>query len=407
MNPVTGFIFYVIMLDMKNQRPTIQYSLIMGVFWASYAAVLGYASVYLLNYGFSNTRIGYVIAAGGIITAVLQPLIGGKCDRARNNVLHKVIIIVSLVMILLAGLLLIPGKSFWMIALLYGLLVIFLQINTPLTNSLGMFFIKKGVNVNFGIARGIGSLCYAGLAALLGILTERFSVDVIIWSVIIIYVLLIACIATFHFKGIKETNDYSETVKEQSSLLKFLSGHKRFSFVILGGICIFVCHNAIGNYLYQIMVFRGYGSKEMGFADSIMAAAELPTLFLLSVIVKKFRSGALVKTAAAFMFIKAIILVFARTLSLIYIAMFTQMVGYGLFAGASVYYVSHTIEEENQVRGQSLMTMIMSVGSVIGSLLAGFLLDKLSVPVMLTVSAAISLLGVLIIFAFAEKGKKE
>lgn len=395
------------MFDMKNQRPTIQYSLILGVFWASYAAIFAYASVYLLHYGFTNTQIGYVIALGGIVSAVLQPLIGGACDRARRNVLHKVITIVSLLMIIFAGTSLIPNRAFWMIALLYGLLIIFLQVNTPLTNSLGMFFIKKGVNVNFGIARGIGSLCYAVLASLLGVMVERFSVDVIMVTVIVIYVLLIISIITFHFKGVSEENDYMTRKQAPTSIFTFFASHKSFGFVILGGICLFVCHNSIGNYLYQVMVYRGYGSKEMGFATSIMAAAELPTLFLLSVIVKKFRSGALVKTAAAFMFIKAFILIFAQTLSLIYIAMFTQMVGYGLFAGASVYYVSHTIEEENQVRGQSLMTMIMSIGSVIGSLLAGFLLDKLSVPVMLTVSAAISLLGVLIIFAFAEKGKKE
>ena len=395
---------------MGKIRPTFHYSLILGVFWASYAAVFAYCSVFLIAKGFTNSQIGYVIAAGGVLSALLQPVFGGIADKSRKCVLHKLITLISLVMILAAGLLLAFGRIFWVTALLYGCLIVFLQINTPLTNSIGMFFRKKGVNVDFGIARGIGSLAYAGLSSLLGILTENYSVSTVMYSVIIIYVLLIIFVLTFHFKGVDETNEIRENedeISNASTFMEFVKAHKRFMIVLAGGVCLFISHNVIGNYMYQIVTYRGYTGREMGFATSLMAAAELPTLFLLTLILRRFKTGTLIRVASLFMFVKAGILVFATTIGMIYFATAFQMLGFGLFVGVSVYYVSQTIEPENQVRGQALMTMITTVGSVIGSFVAGILLDKTSVQVMLVFSAAIALVGVVIVGIFAEQGRTE
>lgn len=392
---------------MKKIRPTFQYCLILGVFWASYAAIFAYASVYLLAHDFTNSQIGYLIAGAGVISAVLQPMFGGFADKAAKCILHKLIVALSLIMILAAGLLLGLGRGFWVIALLYGVLMIFLQVITPLNNSLGMFYKNKGVPVNFGIARGIGSISYAGLSALLGVLTEKVSVDTVMYSVVIIYVLLIVLILTFHFKGTDEGNVVKGEAVKQKSMADFAKENKGFMAVLIGEVFLFVSHNAIGNYLYQIVVYRGYTSTEMGYATSIMAAVELPTLFLLSLIIKKIKSGALIKISGIFMFVKAFCLIFAATAPTIYATMCFQMLGYGLYAGASVYYVNHTVDEANQVRGQSLVTMVMTVGSVIGSLVAGILLDKTSVPVLLWFSGIVAFIGAVIVIAFAQKGKNE
>ena len=44
-------------------RPTIQYSMIQGIFWGCFALVFAFSSVYLLAKGFTNTQVGYVMAA--------------------------------------------------------------------------------------------------------------------------------------------------------------------------------------------------------------------------------------------------------------------------------------------------------------------------------------------------------
>ena len=190
-------------------RPTIQFSLIQGLFWGSFASVFAFSSVYLLAKGFTNTEVGYVIAAGSAVSALLQPMVGEMADRSKKLILHNLIIGFSAVMIALSMMLLGFGNGLPLIALLYGLLVVFLQVITPLTYSLGMFFKEKGVNINFGLCRGIGSITYAFVASALGVIAERAGEDTVIISVLVIYLLLIVVVLFFHFPGVSEIKDSS------------------------------------------------------------------------------------------------------------------------------------------------------------------------------------------------------
>ena len=51
---------------------SVRYGTIQGCYWMGYAALMGYASVYLLEKGFTNTQIGLLTAVGCIVSAVLR-----------------------------------------------------------------------------------------------------------------------------------------------------------------------------------------------------------------------------------------------------------------------------------------------------------------------------------------------
>ena len=392
---------------MKNLRPTITYCVNQGSFWASYSAVFAFASVFLLARGFNNHEIGIVIAAGSAASAIMQPVLGAYADSRRRCVLHRLIIVVSLVMIVLAGLLLGVRRNFWIIALLYGLLIACLQLNTPLTYSLGMFFINKGVPINFGIARGFGSLTYAVLSTLLGKLVENYSTDMIMYSVIVVYVLLAVSTMCMHFKGVDEGNPDIPTAHTGGRGIAFLTSHRRFTIVLVGAVCLFVSHNMISNYIYQIVSYHGYSSSQMGLAISLAAVLEIPILFLFNAINRRFTSGALLKVCGIFFTLRSLVLLMAGNLAWIYVAQLAQPFGYGLYIGASVYYVNHTIEEEHRVEGQSYMTLTCSAGSVLGSLIGGWLLDAVSVPGMLVFGTCVAAVGAVIIICAGEQGSTQ
>lgn len=395
---------------MRKTLPTIHYSIHQAAIWAGYSALFAFASVFLLSRGFTNSQVGYVVAGGSLVSALLQPLVGSLADKSHKLILHRLLIVISLVMIACAGLLLMPGHSFWVVALLYGILIVFLQMVTPLDFSLGMFFINRGIKINFGIARGMGSLAYAILSYVLGILTENLSTDVIMFAVILLYTILIASVATFHFTGIQEVNDsryiHSET-EASESLLGFLKRHRQFTGVIVGVSLLFISHNIISNYMFQIVSHVGWGSAQMGTAITIAAMLELPVLFLLSAISKRFRSGTLIKISCIFFTVRALVIFLAPDIGTIYFAQCFQLLGFGLFAGISVYYVNHTIEESSRTQGQAFMTMSNTAGAVAGSLLGGWLLDFTSVKVMNLASFIVAALGAIIVFIFAEAGKAD
>lgn len=386
--------------------PTIQNCLIQGLFWASYSSVIVFASMFLANRGLSNAQIGYVIAGGSALSAVLQPIVGAFADRSKKMILRRLIILFSLSIIAFCFGLFFVKDNRIVIAILYGLIIMSLQVITPLTYSLSLFFSDKGVRINFGISRGIGSLAYAGLSALLGVLATKMGDMVIVWSLVILYSLLIFAVISFRFKGVSEEVSEDRPKGESRSLIKFAKEYKRFVMVLIGTSLLFISYNFLCNYNYQIFSYLGFGSEEVGFAVSLAAALELPTLFLLSWLNKKFNSGFLYKVSAAFIFFKVLLMYLAKDLPMIYIAMCTQIFGFALYAGISVYYVDHTLSKENLAFGQSLMTMTVTVGTVLGGLIGGKLLDMTSVPIMLFVAVLIALVGMTVICVFTEKGKK-
>lgn len=63
---------------------SVRYGTIQGCYWMGYAALMGYASVYLLEKGFTNTQIGLLTAVGCIVSAVLQPALASYADRPES-----------------------------------------------------------------------------------------------------------------------------------------------------------------------------------------------------------------------------------------------------------------------------------------------------------------------------------
>lgn len=390
-------------------RPTIHFCVIQGLYWGCFCIVYAYASVYLLAKGMTSSQIGYLIAAGSGLSVIIQPILGAWADRSKNPILHKLTISMFAIMIACYIGLFISGDSGVSKIVFYGILIILLQATTSLTYSLGLFFIDLGLKVNIGIARGMGSLFYAAISSLLGVLVVKFNEDIVLAAGIIAFTLLSVSIGTFHFKGVREVKQVIETKEERTnlSLGQFLMSHKRYTGVLLGNTFVFIAYNFLNSYMFQIVTYHGGTEKEMGFAISLGAFLELPILFALTLVNKKFKSGFLFKVSSVVILLKCILFMTAMNINMIYVAMITQALGYGLYAGISIYYIAHTIENEEQVRGQSLMTATVTIGMLVGSGVGGLLIDKGSVPLLLTVTVVTAIIGAVIVCISAEKGQTQ
>ena len=52
-------------------------------YWASFCAVMSYATVFLLSLGYSSAAAGAIIAAGNLAGILFQPLCAGLVPRAQ------------------------------------------------------------------------------------------------------------------------------------------------------------------------------------------------------------------------------------------------------------------------------------------------------------------------------------
>ena len=115
-------------------RPTAQYTVIQGTYWASYCCVVAFSSVYLLSLGFTNVQIGTLISVSGLLSALLQPLVSKLADGLRRMSLRQFTALLTA--LFLAGgatLLFLPGRQTGM----YAFLLILVQLIMPLTSALG------------------------------------------------------------------------------------------------------------------------------------------------------------------------------------------------------------------------------------------------------------------------------
>ena len=55
-----------------------------GLYWMIFCPIYSFASIYLLSKGFTNQKIGWVLAVNSILAVLLQPVIGSAADRFKK-----------------------------------------------------------------------------------------------------------------------------------------------------------------------------------------------------------------------------------------------------------------------------------------------------------------------------------
>lgn len=381
---------------MKNR--TLGYALIQSFFWVCYAAVMGFVSMYLLQAGFDNSQVGLMIAAAGLLSALLQPVVAAYADRPGSMSLGALIRLSGLATLACAlGLIFIRGNKA-LTGLLYGLSMVLLQLTTPLVNALGIATVNSGEKMNFGVARGFGSLGYAAAAYLIGLLAQRFGAVTV----------PICMAAGFAFMVLSVTG-YGPVKRENAPAAErgkkggFLRRYPRYAAVLAGLVLIFVSHVVLNSFIYQIVEFKGGGSQEMGVAMALASLIELPIMFLFGWMLKKARCHVWFRLAGVFFFLKCLGTLLCGDIPGFYAVQLFQMFGWALMTVSSVFYINAIMAPEDSVKGQACFTMSMTLGNVVGAIAAGRILDALGVQAMLAFGTASALAGAVIVLIFAQR----
>ena len=101
------------------------------------------------------------------------------------------------------------------------------------------------------------------------------------------------------------------------------------------------------------------------------------------------------------------IFLLSGSLPLLLSAQIIQMLGYGLFTPAAVYYANDNVPPADRIRGQAIMmTASNGLGGMVGNLLAGFAVDLGGAKGMLLLSFSMGLCGVACAAASLRSAKK-
>ncbi len=192
------------------------------------------------------------------------------------------------------------SRSLILTGLLYGISIALLQLLTPFINALGMESINQGQQLNFGLARGMGSVAYAIICYVLGIITVKAGAGSIPASVIILTFFTLGCLILFSFCQNPGNFRLKSFRNSLANPLLFFRKYKHFSLVLIGCIFIYLSHVLLNNFNFQIAQGKGGGSSEMGTASAIAAMCELPYLVPFWLYYQKIRCDILIRIAGIF-----------------------------------------------------------------------------------------------------------
>lgn len=367
-------------MEPREQMPSLRrldyhYIAMQAGFWAMFAAIVAYQTALLLDRGFSNSQAGMLTAVRCLAGIVFQPLLGGFADR-HPHIPLKHIVTLSMTVSLAAGAWywLSPGMGLWETTLVW-IVIGGLEVSSyPLMDAMAVQFINEGVPIRYSLGRGVGSLAYALVCVALGFQAGKLGMESTLVTHLILVVAEILLVATYPaYRG--KTPAAGEGRRPQSALA-LLRGNPRFTLMLAGVFLGLTGIMPLSNFLVNIVTSRGGSETDLGIALFLMGASELPTAFFFQKLLRRMGSGKLLLMSMAFGTLKGVLLLLTGSCLGVLAVQPIQVLGYGLFTPASVYFVNESVPESDRVRGQTIMMVASNgLGGMMGGVLAGWTLD--------------------------------
>ncbi|MBO7430470.1 MAG: MFS transporter [Spirochaetia bacterium] len=380
-----------------------KYQLLQCSYYASHCVILSYAVYYLTIAGLSDRSIGLLIALICALSSIAQGAAGRLADRSTKLTWKRQLQVYAILEIILSIILFLPGGSF-ATGVIFALLILFSMLMMPMVNAAGFHYKDAEKKVDFGIARGLGSLSYAITAFITGKLTVRCGPSMILYLNILASVFLL-CVTTSmpYFARVRQPGIKTEAAKPGKNLLRT---YPVFFITAIGAMLFVFFNNMVAIYMLRIMERVGGDSGSMGTALAIAACAELPMLFLYSRLAKHVSALKLIVISGFFFSLKGILFIAAPNVQTIYAVQLLQSVSFGLLVGAKAHYADTCMAEEDKVTGQSVMTMTESLASVLASLTGGLLMGSGGIVLLLWCATGAAIAGTLLIGFIAHENSK-
>lgn len=397
-----------------RKKLNIKYSLSQFTQFTLFGTMVAYLSVFLLGKGFDNTTIGLTMSLIGIITIGVQTALGNFLDRNKEIRLQDTITaLLSIIILGSIALFFIKNQFFVMtfVILIFSLIYAI----EPLQNSLAFLYSDYGFRMNYGFARGIGSLAFALITAILGSVFEVISSDFLPLFYIAFAVLAIAAVRSFYLpeeykveKADAAKDDKSSVIEESDkSMLEFAKQYKKLFIMMFGVVLLFFGHVLINNFFIQIITPIGGSSQTMGIAVFIGAIVELPPMLQFDRLAKRIPIHRLLKISAVFFLLKHFLTFLAPNLWIIYIAQFLQIAAFAIAYPALVEYTQLAVSKKDLVKGQSLLASSIALSNILSSFSGGVLLDSIGVSRTLFVAVVATFIGLLLLFFAVEDQSKQ
>lgn len=392
----------------KNFPTSLAYYVIQGSYWMSICVASNYAAFYLQSRGYTNSQLGLILALGNIAGFLLSPGLASLIDRSKRvGIFHCLWLLLGAQALLLMLFALVPGKSL-VISLAYGLYMAVVVAVNPLNTELCFQLTRWGYPVSYSPARGIGSLCYALMALILGQLSLRLGAGMLPYAGLIC--LLCQALPLLYLCRLMAGNGQQEGSGQSKqaqglSLGAFIKSNPRFSILMLGLALTFFSYNIYDYFLINIARSVGGDTGDLGGISAFKAMMEIPVMLMYVRLTRRYRCSSVICLSSLAFVAKSGALALAGSVGGLYAANLLQTLSFALMIPAMVQYVNLVIDPKDSAKGQAIANGMMTLGAVFASLIGGSLYDTLSVRSTLAIGTLIALAGFVITLLSIERKK--
>ena len=382
---------------MKQKNYTPLYALLQALVWGGFGVIISFAAPYFTEYGLTDTQYGLILGIVSAVSFFTQLGLAELCSRLTRLTLQRLLVLLGILMVLCClALWFFPLPLVWII-LLYCLTAVSVQALPSFVNALGMAGLGSGLSINFGVARGIGSASFAVFSFCVGQLIDLTDIRAVPALYLVIGGTLI--FAAARFPRVQETE---REERGGGSLWK----NGRFLMVLLGATLLYVSHNFLCNFFYQVAVARGGDTSDQGICLAIAAFCELPVMFLFAKMLRFSRCDIWLKISGVFMGLRVLGCLLSPSVGWLYASQLFQLLGFALFSVSSVFYISSVVDKKDTVRAQAMLASTCTLSNFLTFLLGGTLMDGFGVDFVLLCSASCAAVGTVLLILFADNHRR-
>lgn len=383
---------------MKNL--TLRYSITQFTYWAASTGAAAFATTYLMNKGIPSGSIGFLLALAGLLSCLTQPILASFVDRAEQFLLTKMLLLMSALCCVCFSLQLVSGLPLMVTAVLYMIGIWSSDAMVPLLNALSVACNRIGYSVNYGAARGIGSVSSAISSLVIGFIIVKLGMS---WMLMFLLFARICCIITLvGYPKIQKESAPGNEKQKSCSVLSFMNHYRWYCISLLGIAFLGMFHAMTENYLIAIVGALGGDSSHVGTALFIAAMAASPVIFFFNKVRSIIQDTNLLKIAAVSFLVKAVCFYFAKDITTIYLIQLLQITSYGFLHPTQVYYANAKVRSTDMVKGQAFITAAYALGVSAGNFAGGQFLE-FGVNALLTAGIGMAAAGTVIIFMTVTK----
>lgn len=386
----------------------IEYFSLQSLFWMTYCMVVGFSVTYLLSCGYSNSEAGYILASANICALILQPFLADLADHSKKiNAMTILLVSIAIIFVCSIGLFFISIRSA-VLTLIYIVMITLANAAIAFLTSVQFLMDTSKSKINFGLCRAGGSLCFAILSALMGIMIERIGMKSIPTTLFIItlFIIVLCMYITRHRINDKQTTGSALEKRQSSSLFVFFRENPKFMILSVAMLFIYYAHAFITNFTISIVRNVGGNHREMGYLIAFMALMELPGMIGFKEISRRFKVSSLLLFSMIMFSVKAIIVWLSPSLITLTFGFALQVVSFALYIPASVQYANIIIDEKDTVKAQMMFNFMQAGGAVFSSIIGGWLIDFSGISHALLVGAILSCIGTMIAFMGIQNTKR-